>query len=206
VSAPDNLELLQLLTFKGRADVAALAGATGRDEAALGSQLDALAANGMLASTELGYALEPKGAAWRDELIASERSALPPEAISELYPRFARYNAQLKEVVTAWQLRSGPDGELTPNDHADLEYDDRVRERLGRVDDVFRPLLDKFVELVPRWASYVARFDTAMANVDGGDNRYIASPLLDSYHTVWFEFHEELFKAQGLDRRTEEAT
>jgi hypothetical protein len=29
--------------------------------------------------------------------------------------------------------------------------------------------------------------------------------LLDSYHTVWFELHEELFDAQGLDRRAREA-
>jgi pyruvate,orthophosphate dikinase len=33
----------------------------------------------------------------------------------------------------------------------------------------------------------------------------LASPLKDSYHTVWFEFHEELMTAGGRDRAAEEA-
>ena len=33
-----------------------------------------------------------------------------------------------------------------------------------------------------------------------------ASPLKDSYHTVWFEFHEELIALTGRDRAIEEAS
>jgi pyruvate,orthophosphate dikinase len=33
----------------------------------------------------------------------------------------------------------------------------------------------------------------------------LASPLKDSYHTVWFEFHEELIALTGRDRAIEEA-
>jgi pyruvate,orthophosphate dikinase len=33
----------------------------------------------------------------------------------------------------------------------------------------------------------------------------IASPLKDSYHTIWFELHEELIHLAGRDRATEEA-
>ena len=38
-----------------------------------------------------------------------------------------------------------------------------------------------------------------------GDGSLIASPLKDSYHTVWFEFHEELIHLCGRDRATEES-
>jgi hypothetical protein len=33
----------------------------------------------------------------------------------------------------------------------------------------------------------------------------IASPLKDSYHTVWFELHEELMHLSGRSRVVEEA-
>jgi pyruvate, orthophosphate dikinase len=33
----------------------------------------------------------------------------------------------------------------------------------------------------------------------------IASPLKDSYHTIWFELHEELIHLAGRNRATEEA-
>ena len=34
----------------------------------------------------------------------------------------------------------------------------------------------------------------------------IASPLKDSYHTVWFELHEELMHLSGRTRAIEEAS
>ena len=32
----------------------------------------------------------------------------------------------------------------------------------------------------------------------------LASPLKESYHTLWFDFHEELIALSGRDRETEE--
>ena len=37
-----------------------------------------------------------------------------------------------------------------------------------------------------------------------GDLSMLASPMKDSYHTVWFEFHEELIALSGRDRAEEE--
>ena len=34
---------------------------------------------------------------------------------------------------------------------------------------------------------------------------YLASPLVDSYHTVWFELHEELIELAGSTREAEAA-
>jgi hypothetical protein len=36
-----------------------------------------------------------------------------------------------------------------------------------------------------------------------GDTTWLARPIIDSYHTVWFELHEELIAASGLTREEE---
>ena len=38
-----------------------------------------------------------------------------------------------------------------------------------------------------------------------GDVSMLASPLKDSFHTVWFEYHEELIHLSGRNRADEEA-
>jgi pyruvate, orthophosphate dikinase len=47
---------------------------------------------------------------------------------------------------------------------------------------------------------------TAPADAVGaGDHRYIASPRVDSYHSIWFEFHEDLILLAGRTRADEVA-
>jgi pyruvate,orthophosphate dikinase len=58
---------------------------------------------------------------------------------------------------------------------------------------------------VPRFGQYLARFDRAMAAVDAGDARFVASPRVDSYHSVWFELHEDLIRLAGRTREDEVA-
>jgi pyruvate,orthophosphate dikinase len=41
--------------------------------------------------------------------------------------------------------------------------------------------------------------------VAAGEHRYIASPTVDSYHSVWFELHEELILLAGRNRADEVA-
>jgi hypothetical protein len=40
----------------------------------------------------------------------------------------------------------------------------------------------------------------ALGKVKNGETAWLARPLIDSYHTVWFELHEELISAVGLTR------
>jgi hypothetical protein len=39
--------------------------------------------------------------------------------------------------------------------------------------------------------------------IRGGDPTWLTRPLVDSYHTVWFELHEELIGGAGLTREDE---
>ena len=75
-----------------------------------------------------------------------------------------------------------------------------VADRLGAFHTDAAPLADQAAALAPRLAPYGPRLAQAVAEVAGGDTRYVAHPLVDSYHSVWFELHEELLHLAGLTR------
>jgi len=58
------------------------------------------------------------------------------------------------------------------------------------------------VSLVGRWRHRV-RLGRALDLARAGDDRYVASPRVDSYHGIWFELHEDLILLAGR-RRSEE--
>ena len=78
-------------------------------------------------------------------------------------------------------------------------------ERLAAVHENFRPLVLQIIEIAPRLAPFAGRFDRAITAVQQGDHAYVARPIMDSYHTVWFELHEELIGLLGLSRAAEAA-
>ncbi|MGH3633071.1 MAG: hypothetical protein ACRDTS_02990, partial [Mycobacterium sp.] len=133
--------------------------------------------------------------------LSTEREALDQRALTELYDQFHRFNSDLKALITAWQMKA-PD---VPNDHTDAEYDRQIVERLASLHDEFVPWLDGLVAVNNRMARYPGRFHTALAAVHAGDHSFITKPLADSYHTVWFELHEELIGMLGRDRESEAA-
>jgi pyruvate,orthophosphate dikinase len=56
------------------------------------------------------------------------------------------------------------------------------------------------VTTAPRLAGYGGRLDRAAKHVAAGDHGYVAKIIADSYHTVWFELHEELLGLAGRSR------
>jgi hypothetical protein len=45
-----------------------------------------------------------------------------------------------------------------------------------------------------------------MNNLASGDRDWFTKPTIDSYHTVWFELHEDLLATLGIDRISERAS
>ena len=121
--------------------------------------------------------------------------------ITRTFHAFLPVNRRLRELCTAWQVR--PDGSV--NDHADTGYDADVRDRLDDIHDSVTPLLGRFAEDLPRTAAYRARLEAGLAKLDDGDNAWFASPLIDSYHTVWMHLHQDLILGLGLTRAEDEA-
>ena len=58
---------------------------------------------------------------------------------------------------------------------------------------------------LPRFEVYPRRLQRAVTLVGDGDHSMVAAPVKDSYHTVWFELHEELIILAGRNRADEEA-
>lgn len=122
------------------------------------------------------------------------------ERIMATFHRFLPVNRQLRDLCTAWQVR--PDGSV--NDHSDEGYDADIRDRLDDIDDSVAPLLKRFSEDIPRMSGYRARLTEALEKLDDGDDAWLASPLIDSYHTVWMHLHQELLLTIGMSRKEDE--
>ena len=87
-----------------------------------------------------------------------------------------------------------------------LAVDLRLDAGLAAVDVARELLLTHLAAvLAPRLSRYLDRFAAALAAVQAGDESMVASPLKDSYHTVWFEMHEELILLSGRNRADEAA-
>ena len=116
-----------------------------------------------------------------------------PAALAAAYDDFRPVNADFKSLVTDWQLKGGPGG--TPNTHDDAEYDAAVLARLADVHARVLPIIEAAAPQLPRLNTYSAKLVAALGKVQDGDTAWLTRPLIDSYHTVWFEL------ARGADRR-----
>jgi pyruvate,orthophosphate dikinase len=190
--------LLQVVAVKGRASHEALCAAVDADASAA---IAALETDGLVESTKLGYRVTDSGRARVDELYASEREQAGL-VVHDVYEAFAPINDDVKQIVTDWQMRT-IGGELTLNDHSDQRHDDNVLSRLRRTDAKVAAALEPLTVAVSRFEIYPRRLQRALALVGDGDHSMLAAPMKDSYHTVWFELHEELIILAGRNRADE---
>lgn len=197
----ERLRALQALRLKGRAPAPDIAASAGITEAALDPLLTELISAGYIEQARGRLKLTDAGRDHLASLLAEERKQVDQGALVDVYGEFDTHNSALKALMTRWQLRD--DG--TPNDHSDAGYDAAVIDELYALDERFRPLLDRFVTLAPRLGHYPARFAAALERIQRGDHSWFARPTVDSYHTVWFELHEELIGLAGLSRAQEAA-
>ena len=75
--------------------------------------------------------------------------------------------------------------------------------RLVDIDDRLRLVLGDLEAAAPRYRVYRKRFAGALDRVLAGETDYFTKPVIPSYHTVWFELHEDLLASLGIDRASE---
>ena len=125
--------------------------------------------------------------------------------IEPLLADFHAVDDLFKQVVTAWQMKAVGE-ETVPNEHDDADYDAAVIARLREeVHVAIAPIIHAVAGAEPRFSRYLDRLAVALSAVEGGDPQMVAHPLRDSYHTVWFELHEELIRLSGRNRADEAA-
>ncbi len=197
----DRLRLLRALRLKGRVPAEDLPAATGLGDDRCAVLIEELTTEGHVEEARGRLKLSASGREHMAAELELERKGLDQNQLAERYKEFDDHNGALKTVMTRWQLKS----EDTPNDHSDQAYDQAVIAELVVVDENFQPLLARIVEAAPRLGHYPQRFSHALARVQAGDHSWFARPLTDSYHTVWFELHEDLIGLAGLSRVEEAA-
>ncbi|MCZ4653903.1 MarR family transcriptional regulator [Gordonia amicalis] len=193
-----ELDVLQAVRLKGRATAEQLSATTGLDAAHLQQTLDQLvAAEHVIAKGPL-VRVSDSGRARLAELLAAERADIDADAFAAAYSSFRDVNGDFKALITDWQLRDGQ-----PNPHDDADYDAGVLARLPEIHDRVSVVVDEAGRHLPRLSRYGTKLDEALAKLTAGDTSWLARPIADSYHTVWFELHEELILAAGLTRDAE---
>jgi hypothetical protein len=143
----------------------------------------------------------PAGTAAAGKLLRLPPGSREEQELDKLFDSFLPINRRLRDVCSAWQTR--PDG--MPNDHSDGAYDDTIRDRLDEVHSGIGPVLRRMAAVQPRLAGYRPRLQEALDKFDDGESNWLASPLMDSYHTVWMQLHQELIMSLGLTRADDEA-
>ena len=147
-----------------------------------------------------GWGLTPAGRAEGERLLAGEldERGVRPTVVGA-YQRFLPHNAVLLATCTAWQVRGG--NEL--NDHRDEAYDAEVIERLGALHAAAAPVRATLAGALERFAAYEARLGAALERVRRGEHEWFTGAGVASYHSVWFQLHEDLLATLGVDRSGE---
>jgi hypothetical protein len=173
--------------------------------------LDAAIVEAELAAAEAGGSVVRAGPRWT--LAPLARLALQADysrvhadvrddpGIREANAAFEEINHRLKSLMTDWQVVTVA-GERVPNDHQDKAHDARIIDRLGRLHDEVEPVLKRLEAGIPPLGFYRAGLLAALEKAEDGDIAWVSDVALESYHTLWFELHEELIRILG-GRRTD---
>jgi hypothetical protein len=204
-----HLIVLHGLRIKGVAGEDVLAEVTGLDGDRMAAILAGLAAEGLAVEHRgalAGWSLTPAGRAEHGRLVGAEvddASARP--AVTGAYRRFRALNASALDAFSRWQVRDVA-GHAVRNDHGDPAYDAEVVADLAALEHRARPLCDDLAAALERFGRYGDDLHHAVERVEAGDGDWFTRPLMPSFHTVWFELHEDLLTTLGLDREAETET
>ncbi len=188
------------VAIKKHAPAAAVAAVVGLPLARAEELLQQATASGRLVDAQSGYALTPAGRMILDNEYSRAYEDLRNDAaFGASYARFERVNTALKQLITDWQtLTIG--GQQVRNDHSNAAHDAAVLDRLGALHESFEPVLAQLAGGLPRLTRYAAALTNALERAEAGATQWVSDARLDSYHTVWFELHEDLLRVLGRVR------
>jgi hypothetical protein len=187
-------QVLLALRLKGRATAAELATSLGQSVDAVSAELAQLAGDNLAVERTTGrrpgWMLTGDGRERYDASLAEARTPEVVERLTATYESFLELNQPVKDLCAQWQATE----------------DDAVRfgilEDLAEVSEKVAPGLASAGELVPRFGAYAQRLSASLDQA-AEDPRFVVSPTVDSFHTVWFECHEDYLLMLGRSREQE---
>jgi DNA-binding transcriptional ArsR family regulator len=184
-----RLLVLHALRLKGMADTGAIAAASELAPSVVEAELADLLARAMVRFLERrdSWSLTPEGRGEHARLLTADLDDAGCAGVVEsAYGRVLGVNAELLATITA------------------LQQGDQAVDRLRAVHhEAIGATAELAVEL-DRMRSYGPRLTGALERVERGEREWVARPLIDSYHSVWHELHEDLLLTLGIDRSAEQ--
>jgi len=197
------------LRLGGFNDIDVVTSRTGLDASVVEATLVVARSEGWVAHRSgrvSGWSLTAPGRAEGERLLAEELDAAGGrDVVTDAYHSFLPLNRRFLELCTDWQLRSDGHSQIL-NDHLDHEYDESVVARLDELDGRVAIVVGQLSSGLQRFSAYRRRFAFALAQVHVGELDWFTKPLIDSYHTVWFELHEDLLATLGIERSRESSS
>jgi hypothetical protein len=197
--------VLLCLRLKGFADADVLAEASGRSIGVVEEVLRSAENDGWVdarSGSRSGWTMTAVGRSGLEQRLAAELAASGNrDGLEDGYERFLALNQPLLAVCTRWQVKQAEPVVL--NDHSDPEYDRQVVDDLRVLHGRVEPVCDRLTAALSRFSGYRPRLSHALERVVAGDTEWFTKPTIDSYHTVWFELHEDLLVTLGRDRTSE---
>lgn len=187
-TVPVDFGVLHGLRIKGMAGEEGLRTVTGADADEVATALSELAAAGLIEQAPgegVAWYLTPAGLELHGDRIARLRER-GTDGVAAAYDAFLELNDPAKRLVSRGQQLPVDETKLL------LELEEMV-ERVGTA-------LAYAARQEPRFGVYGERFETALERLGEGDSRYLGDPAIDSFHTVWFECHEDFLLTLGLSR------
>ncbi|MGB3410885.1 MAG: hypothetical protein WBA45_06765 [Microthrixaceae bacterium] len=147
-----------------------------------------------------GWALTATGRSEGERLLADQlRHSGGRAEIESIYEEFLDLNPVLLSICTDWQT-SNVDGIEVVNNHEDAERDDRVLARLDDLHSLSMQMTARLGGILERFAGYGPRLSAAHERILTGETEWLTRSTIDSYHSVWFELHEDLLATLGRRR------
>jgi len=197
-----NDDVVRALLIKGLVPPEGLAIALSSSAEQVRPFLNGLVAGGLVEVSAGAFRLTGEGKLNALDVFASDRERAGGEAACVAgLDRFLVLDATMKNLVTAWQIRDVANQVF--NDHTDAAYDGSILEQLGALHIGVVDVLNPLGATLWRMACYRDRLERALTNARNGDQRFVSAVRVDSYHSVWFELHEDLIRLSG--RRSDEA-
>lgn len=196
----DNHLVMHGLAIKKHATPEDVAGVLGLDPDAVRETLTKLVAAKRVVEAQGRYLLAPAARMLLDADYSRFYQDVRASAEFQAgYAGFERLNVVLKQIVTDWQTLPVR-GERVPNDHADKAYDERIIDRLGDLHERAEPVLRQLASVLPRMGIYLDKLGAALEKAERGAIVWVSDAKIESYHTVWFEMHEDLLRMMQRER------
>lgn len=192
--------VLHGLAVKKNGTADSVAGVTGLDRAVVSALIGDLVRSGRAVEVRGAFMLTPAArVALQFDYSRFYGELRGDPRFLALHHGFERVNTTLKTVITDWQtIEVG--GERVPNHHQDREYDAKILDRLGAVHEQADPILEELAQRVKRMQIYRDKLLAALEKAEDGATEWVSDARIESYHTVWFELHEDLLRLVGRAR------